>query len=242
MRTEPVRFTKGHQSREHAHAWDQLSFAVSGAMTVSTVGASWFVPSDRAVWIPVGTVHAEHYHGDVAVRSLYVAPRLARVGRACRTINVSPLLRELIVHACRYGALDRRVAEQRHLGAILLDLLAAAPVEPLHLPMPKDARALRLAERMLEAPNRSAAISGSGASRRTLERLFARETGLALGAWRRRLRVLHSLRTLAAGGSVTEAALSAGYASTSAFIALFRRELGTTPSRFGQTPGRPLRL
>lgn len=235
VRTAPIRFPGGYRFSEHSHSWDQLSFAVSGAMTVSTSRASWFVPPHRAVWVPAGSEHTEHLHGDVAVRHLYITPRLARVGRKCCTLNVSPLLREVIVQACRYGALDRRVGEQRRLTAVLLDLLAAAEVEPLQLPMPRDPRALRAAERMLEAPGERAALAairGSGASRRTLERLFVSETGLSLGAWRRRMRILDSLRALAAGESVTQAALQAGYASTSAFIAVFRRELGTTPSAF----------
>jgi AraC-like DNA-binding protein len=235
VRTAPIRFPGGYRFSEHAHGWDQLSFAVSGAMTVSTPTASWFVPPHRAVWVPSGVEHAEHLHGDVAVRHLYITPRLARVERRCCTLNVSPLLREIIIQTCRYGALDRRVAEQRHLIAVLLDLLAVAEVEPLQLPMPRDPRALRAAQRMLAEPSERAAraaVNGSGASRRTLERLFMSETGLSLGAWRRRMCILHSLRALAAGESVTQAALQAGYASTSAFIAVFRRELGTTPSVF----------
>jgi AraC-like DNA-binding protein/quercetin dioxygenase-like cupin family protein len=240
IRTAPVRFPGGYRFAEHSHAWDQLSFAVSGAMTVSTAGASWFVPAHRAVWIPAGTAHVEHLHGDVALRHLYIAPRLARIGPTCSTLNVSPLLRELILQACRYGALDRRVAEQRHVIAVLLDQLAAAPVELLQLPMPRDPRALRLAQQLLGDPGEGgalAAVRGCGASLRTLERLFMIETGMALGAWRRRMRILHSLRALTAGESVTQAALQAGYASTSAFIAVFRRELGTTPSRFRTNRG-----
>jgi AraC-like DNA-binding protein len=46
------------------------------------------------------------------------------------------------------------------------------------------------------------------------------------------LRLLHALRLLAAGESVTNVALESGYDSPSAFISMFRRELGTTPSRY----------
>ncbi|MCE9578912.1 MAG: helix-turn-helix transcriptional regulator [Deltaproteobacteria bacterium] len=239
VRTSPVRFTVDHRGPAHAHAWDQLTFAAEGAMTVHTDGASWIVPPHRAVWVPAGTVHTEDHHGEVAVRHVYLAPGLVTVGATCRALNVAPLLREVIVQACRHGALDRRVPVQRNLTAVLLDLIAAAPVEPLHLPMPRDPRAARLAARMLADPSDDATIAalrGAGASRRTLERCFLAETTLSLGAWRRRMRILHSLRTLAAGASVTDAALAAGYTSTSAFIAVFRRELGTTPGRYRVSP------
>ena len=43
--------------------------------------------------------------------------------------------------------------------------------------------------------------------------------------------MIHALRLLASGESVTSVALDVGYSSTSAFIAMFKRELGTTPRR-----------
>jgi AraC-like DNA-binding protein len=233
VRTAPIRFPGGYAFAKHAHAWDQLSFAVSGAMTVSTASGSWLVPPDRAVWVPASVEHSEHLHGDVAVRHLYIAPRLARIGLQCCTLNVSPLLREIIIQACRYGALDRRVTEQRHLSAVLLDLLAAAPVEPFQLPMPRDARALRAAERMLETPSEQQ-------SRRYAAAVRVGERPNDCSCPRRDCHSARgdaacrsfSLRLLAAGESVTQAALQAGYSSTSAFIAVFRRELGTTPNGF----------
>ena len=72
----------------------------------------------------------------------------------------------------------------------------------------------------------------AGASPRTIERLFRSETNMGFRKWRQRLRLLHALRLLAAGEQVTNVALEAGYDSTSAFISMFRRELGTTPSRY----------
>ena len=72
----------------------------------------------------------------------------------------------------------------------------------------------------------------SGVSKRTLERLFNRETGMSFGRWRQQVRLLQALRRLAAGVPVTTAALDVGYESTSAFIDMFRRALGTTPGRY----------
>jgi AraC-like DNA-binding protein len=44
--------------------------------------------------------------------------------------------------------------------------------------------------------------------------------------------LLHALRLLAAGRPVTAVAFEVGYESASAFIAMFRRTLGTTPRRY----------
>jgi AraC-like DNA-binding protein len=55
---------------------------------------------------------------------------------------------------------------------------------------------------------------------------------LQLSRWRQRARLIHAMQSLAAGESVTNAALEAGYSSTSAFISMFRKQLGTTPARY----------
>ena len=71
----------------------------------------------------------------------------------------------------------------------------------------------------------------AGASLRTIERCFLAETGIAVGDWRRRVRLFHALRLLEAGTSVTEVALEVGYANTSAFSHAFARQFGRSPSK-----------
>jgi len=73
-----------------------------------------------------------------------------------------------------------------------------------------------------------------GASKRTLVRLFPEQTGMTFREWRQQRRLLHALELLATGESVTNIALELGYENTSAFIAMFRRCLGTTPRRYLQ--------
>ena len=57
---------------------------------------------------------------------------------------------------------------------------------------------------------------------------------MTLGHWRQRLRVLLSLPRLLAGEPVTRVALSMGYDTPSAFITVFKREMGVTPARYGE--------
>jgi AraC-like DNA-binding protein len=70
-----------------------------------------------------------------------------------------------------------------------------------------------------------------GIARRTLERRFREETGMSFGMWRQKARLLDSIRLLADGTSVTDAALECGYSSVSAFIAAFKGTFGYTPGR-----------
>jgi AraC-like DNA-binding protein len=94
---------------------------------------------------------------------------------------------------------------------------------------------VKAAERLLPEPSDPAELAviarASGASPRTLQRLFLDETGFGFSDWRLRLRLLHAATLLGDGASVTEAGLEAGYASTSAFIAAFKKQLGRTPAR-----------
>ncbi len=238
VRTFGVTFTGSQTLRDHKHTWDQLTYATEGVLTVKTADTSWVVPPHRAVWVPAGVKHTEIYSGPVKARSLFFVPQLSQFDRSeCTGMNVSPLLRELILQAISIGALDTTVPAQRHLIDVILDQFEALASVPLQLKTPKDPRAVRVAE-MLEADPASAeplaAIAKrAGASTRTIERLFRAEAGVSFQQWRQRLRLIHSLKLLAAGESVTNVALEAGYSSTSAFIAMFRRELHTTPRKIG---------
>jgi len=232
-----VTYRDGHRLDRHTHPWGQLVYAASGVMRVSTPDAAWLVPPTRAIWVPGGTPHEIAMRGTVAMRTLYLAPTGDDARHdACRALEVAPLLRELILHIVRIGML--RVGDPAHdrLEGLLLDLLAAGETAPLVLPLPADPRARGFAERLLAQPDGTTALAvlarGSGASFRTLQRLFVAQTGLSLEAWRGRVRMQQAVVSLSAGASVTQASLEAGYRSVSAFIAAFRRTFGTTPARY----------
>jgi AraC-like DNA-binding protein len=206
-------------------------------MRVETSTGSWLVPAHCAVWVPHSVEHSEQLYAGVSVRTLYFKRNLTRsLAKSCRMVNVSALLRELILKVSRIGVLDRRVPSQARLASVLLDELGTLTETPLQLPLPRDSRALRFAALIEQLPSEDASVAQLarrvGASRRTLERLFLAETKMSVGEWRRRLRLLHAVRLLASGRAVTEVALEAGYSSVSAFIAVFRKKFGTTPSRY----------
>jgi AraC-like DNA-binding protein len=117
-----------------------------------------------------------------------------------------------------------------------VDEIRAAPTAPLHLPNPRDARALRVADGFCADPSdrrpRSEWARVAGASERTLERVFRNEVGMTFGKWQQQARLLRALEILASGAPVTDAALTVGFETPSAFIAMFRRTMGTTPARY----------
>jgi len=238
VRTYAVTHPSGLDIPSHrSPAWDQLTYASQGVMSVHTADGTWVVPPHRAVWIPRSVEHAVEMSGRVSLRTLYFAADFSRrMPRQCQAVNVSPLLRELILQTARLGLLWRHVPEQARLARVVLDQLQALPQVPLQLPAPRDRRARRAID-LLTAPadepiSLADAARRAGASKRTLERLFRSETHMTLGRWRQRLRFVQALRLLAAGHAVTRVALEVGYQSPSAFVSAFRRQLGTTPGRY----------
>jgi AraC-like DNA-binding protein len=229
----------------HFHDFDQLVYASRGVMTVRTATGSWVVPTQRAVWIPARVPHTIAMSGTVAMRTLYFRPRLAgTLPRDCCVVNVSPLLKELILHACAFPALKKTISWHRHLIEILIDQLEAIQVMPLQLPNPSDTRALRIVELLLADPSDRRPLAEicktSGASKRTVERLFQEDVGMTAGRWRQQLRLMRAMQLLGEDAKVTHAALEAGYSTPSAFISMFRKLLGTTPARFFETEVSPL--
>jgi AraC-like DNA-binding protein/quercetin dioxygenase-like cupin family protein len=230
-------YPSGHVIPLHFHDRDQLVFASRGVMTVSTSDGAWVVPVHRAVWIPAKTAHTISMSGCVAMQTLYFRPRLvAALPRECCVVDVPALLRELILHACTCVSLQRRVAWQSHLIDVILDQLRLIQLAPLRLPLPDDPRAIRVADLLLADPSDRRPLArisrSSGASRRTIERLFVDATGMTFGKWRQQLRLMQAMRLLGGGAKVTHAALEAGYSTPSAFIAAFRKTLGATPTRY----------
>lgn len=221
----------------HFHDRDQVVYASRGVMTIRTGAATWVVPTHRAVWIPAAVPHTITMSGLVAMRTLYLKPKLARIlPRNCCVINVSPLLRELILHACTFRALKKAIRWQRHLIDMLIDQLETVQMVPLQLPHLSDPRAARVAQILGADPGNAQTLAQickqCGASRRTVERLFQEEAGMTFGKWRQQLRLMHAMRLLAEGAKVTHAALEAGYSTPSAFVFMFRRTLGMTPTSY----------
>jgi AraC-like DNA-binding protein/mannose-6-phosphate isomerase-like protein (cupin superfamily) len=230
-------YKNGHRVPGHFHEEDQLLYGTDGAMAVTTEDGMWIVPPNRAVWIPANTSHSIVMSGPLTMKTLYLRPRLAkRLGRECRVLNISPLMRELLLEACRLEALYRRIPAHGRLIGVILDQMQEALSVPLRIPMPRDLRAAKLAAMVLaDAGDRrplAALCRSCGASKRTMERLFREETGLTVGRWRQQAGLARAIQLLAAGDQVTSIALEAGYSSPSAFIAMFRKTLGTTPARY----------
>lgn len=220
----------------HCHQDAQLIYARAGVVSVSTENGTWVVPPNRAVWVPSMVEHATRSHGPVQFRTIFVRPDAARsLPSSCGVVEVSPLLRELILRLVDLQ--DRAITSfTQRISELLLEELTFLPVEPLNLPMPVDQRFRDLCGALQSKPDTElsldAAASRMGMSRRSFTRHFERETGMTYGRWRQQVRLLAALPALAAGMPVVTVALDCGYQSASAFAATFKRSLGRSPASY----------
>lgn len=204
-------------------------------MHLQTKQSTWIVPSRRAVWIPAGLIHHVVMSGSVMMRTLYFHPsmKVFEPGE-CMAVNVSNLMHELIIHVCEQGIVTPNSIQNRSLIQLVTFQSKNMSVEPLMLPMPDDETALRVANSLLHDPSTalSSLAKANLVSLRTLQRVFAIETGMSIGRWRSQARLLSSLPMLEEGRQVTDVSMALGFESLSAFISAFRKFFGVTPSKY----------
>ena len=221
----------------HQHRKAQLFYSVRGILTCEIDDGVWIVPPQCAVWIPGDLAHSARGSGETECYCLFVEPDATPdLPKTCCTIAVSPLLRELLLAAAGFPELYPQGGREDRLIATLLDELATAPVEDLHLPMPRDSRLRRLAEMLLADPADNSSMGAwairIGMSERSMSRLLLQEIGMSFGRWRRQLHVILSLQRLTKGDSVQRVALELGYENASGFVTMFRKAVGKPPARY----------
>lgn len=218
----------------HSHPRGQFIYASSGTMRVICNRDIWVVPPSQAVWVPPQHEHEVYFPGKVLLKNLFVDPSVTvDLPGQCTILKVSSFLRELIGRAVEIGEEYLVDSPGWRVMQVLLDELRHAEETPLYLPMGKDPRLLRVMESLLQQPDSRRDLNQwghlVGASGRTLERLFVAETGLTFRIWRTRLILQEAVTRLSLGEQVTGVAFDLGYKSLSAFIEMFRRELGLSP-------------
>ena len=221
----------------HSHVRSQLIYATRGVMSVITDEASFVVPPHRAVWVPAGIEHEAHCRDHVSCRTIYVDTNARPdLPTTCRVLEVSLLLRELIIEATNMpveydvNGRDGRIME------LILDEITSTPAVPLHVPRPQNAKLVEACRAILADPAQNDTLDDwadfACMGRRTFTRLFRKETGMSFAAWRQHVRLMEALSRLATGHRVTSVAFDVGYNSSSAFTAMFRRTFGAAPTHY----------
>ena len=239
----------------HSHPWAQVAISTTGVIRLTVSQGTYIVPPSRALWIPPGVEHAVTMVEDADLRTLYFHQPRGRCGpgvprhqeaawRQCRVLEVSDLLRALVRElptapddgptSTPPSTPDERTRE-RHLNALVLGELRRAAAVKLGVDLPHDKRLRHLCEAVLADPTRHETLSAwaqdTGASPRTVARLFRTELSSTFTQWRQQV-ILAKAVSLAAGRMpMGQIAAELGY-SPSAFSAMVRKSVGQPPGRF----------
>jgi AraC-like DNA-binding protein len=230
-------YPSGFVDPRHRHRRAQLLYATTGVMIVTTDAASFVVPPQRAVWVPGGIEHEARCRGPVACRTLYFdTDAITGLPAACQVIEVSDLLRELIVEATRLPVEYDEAGREGRIMALIVDEIIASRSVPLHVPMPRSERLTRICLAVLADPAGKDVLDdwadAAAMGRRTFTRAFRSETGMSFAVWRQNVRLIEALSMLACGAPVTRVSFDVGYNSPSAFTATFRRAFGASPTHY----------
>ena len=237
----------------HSHAWAQLAYCATGIVQVTAAQSdqaggdiTYIVPPSRAVWIAPGARHHITVLEAAEFRTLYIDASATPEGwQGCRVMVVSPLLRESIQALDSPAGQALNAAREQLLCALVLDEITHADTQALGVPLPHphtgDKRLRALCEAVLRAPSERATLAewaeDTGASERTVARLFRDELGMSYQQWRQQAILAHALPLLARGQPVSLVAAASGYASDSAFSAMFKAAMGQPPSHFQNKTG-----
>jgi len=218
---------------EHSHSWNQLVYATAGALTVNADDRSFVISPDHAVWLPTGTTHRVGSLLGAEFRSLYVIDsRRLQIADTPTVFRVSELLRALIIEAATFER-GRADAYAGRVTTLILDQLGRAEAVDFSLPWPSSPSLAELCDALYGDPSDLRGLDqwgkALGMSARTLSRHFEDEVGITFRTWQRKLRLFKAMEFLGGGRSVTDTAFDLGYASTSAFIYMFKQEVGQSP-------------
>ena len=220
----------------HRHGRGQLLYAAKGVVAVSTPEGAWVAPSERAIWIPAGVPHAVRMIGTVSTRSVMVATDAStRLSSKCRVLGVSSLLGLLLQEAAELPVEYDEGGRDGLVMQLVVAEIERAPLIPLAVPFPTHAALAARCHAFFERPDARATTDvwadALAMNRRSFIRLFRRETGMSFAEWRQQACLAVALPRLAAGEPVTTIAFDLGYESSTAFSTMFKRLVGSSPSR-----------
>lgn len=216
-------------------------YPATGVLSIATGEGTWIAPATRLVWTPGGFEHHHRAYGDTDMRVIFLPAELAaQLPDRPAVFAVSALVREVVLALTDDTDVPRSQPARTRLQAVIIDELAPACEEPLHLPEPRDDRLRALSGIMHGDPANNATLTELGArvgaGKRTLTRLFHDELGMSFLQWRTQLRLHHALTLLAAGHTVTGTAMACGWANPTSLIEAFSAALGETPARYRHDP------
>ncbi|PZU86647.1 MAG: AraC family transcriptional regulator [Shinella sp.] len=224
--------------------WGELNYALEGVSEITIEGVPFLSPPHYAIWIPPGFRHEALNRHDIRYATAYIEAALcADLPDEPCTLALSPLLKAIFADFDARGVRHPQSDADLRLAMVIVDQVRSAPRVLHYLPSTDDPLLAPVLQALQDDPGnkRSAAewARFAGTTERTLARRAQDLLGMPFNDWRQRLKLVTALSLLEEGHSVQSVSHRLGYGNASAFIAMFRRLTGTSPSqmRSGQKKG-----
>jgi AraC-like DNA-binding protein len=228
-----------YASSMHVHDLHQVLYAFQGVVEVETTSAHYFLPPQRALWIPAGLAHRTKFQQVRTMSIFFDTSLLPQRDDRARVLVVGPLFRELVIYAERWSI--RRRATDRIADAYFASLANLLDEwldfeTPFSIPTSQDplvAAAMSFTAQHLAELSLRQVCQAVGLSERTLRRRFQASTGMTWRQYLLQARLLRAMALLAVGeSSIVRVAASVGFESASSFTRAFTRYTGDTPTQY----------
>lgn len=218
-----------------------LLWVHTGTATFEAAGSTHHLTAGEALWVPPGVEHCTRTDEGAVVFPLLLWPAESSGALAeAHVVPIPPGWDEWLIHQWDDNSYTRDTLAGAE--ALLHVVAATSPggegVESGMgaLPLPRSHAALAVARSLLRNPGSPRDLESFAArervSRKTLQRQFLHETGMAFSVWRTRARTSAATRRLAEGHDIGWTGRHVGYATPTGFTKAFRRHTGLTPSEF----------
>ncbi|MDR5880700.1 helix-turn-helix transcriptional regulator [Caballeronia sp. LZ032] len=219
------------------HAWGEFVYSYSGVTEVKAGNAHFIAPPHLGLWIAPEVEHTGFNHHEAVHCSVYIRRDLCHgMPDVSCAVMVTPLVRSILEHLRDLPDGTSNEPGRARLLRVLVDQLSVCRATGSFVPHSVNPELNTILQLLRDDPADNRTIIELAAmvnlTERTLMRRCQTELGMSLTEWRQRLRFVAALPMLRDGRSVESVAFDLGYASSSAFIAMFRRLTGSSPKRF----------
>lgn len=221
----------------HSHPRAQLLYATSGVMNVVVKNEIWVVNPLQGLWIPGNIEHQVTFQENVKLYSVFIDPScIENLPHHCFSFDMNEFLKQLLFKIISFKKNIQITLPEKKIMDVFLDELALIKPSSTFLPTSNNIKLKKVIDLLMNDIASKETLEYyadiSYISPRTLSRLFIKELGMNFSDWRTRLKLLEAIKRLGEKQPVKEIAFDLGYETTSAFIFMFKKNLGKTPSNY----------
>jgi AraC-like DNA-binding protein len=238
----PLTFRYDHvdahtEFQPHRHPWGQLSRISLGLLEVELGPRKLTAPPEYLVWVPADAEHSAYVRQALEYTSAYLGTaQAARLPDEACLIPLTPVVGALLDDFRLRGVTVVADTWDRRQGELLVEHLVRAGWTDSYLPDSADRQLSAILHAIRLDPGDATTLAEWAervhSTERTLARRFQRELGMSFVQWRNRVRLLQAFAWLKEDRPVHEIAARLGYGTASAFIAMFRKQVGFAPERY----------